>query len=98
MNSEYHVTNNKTNLQFEIEAQGDIASLAYRWYKGDLALMHTHVPNILEGKGAGSSLAKYALEYARANKIKVMVYCPFVSSYLKKHPEYMDVVDKKYTQ
>jgi len=36
------------------------------------------------------------LEWAKSHNKKVTVYCPFVGSYLKKHPEYNSLVDKNY--
>jgi predicted GNAT family acetyltransferase len=65
-----------------------VAFLEYRYKKGNLALMHTEVPAVLEGKGLGSALAKYAFQFAKQNNLPVLVYCPFVSSFLKRHPEY----------
>ncbi len=90
------ITNNTINLQFEIELKGEKAFLLYRWYRGDLALMHTFVPVILRKQGIASRLAKEALEFAKAKEIKVMVYCPYVSSFIKKNPEYEYLKDKKY--
>lgn len=90
------VVNNEKQLQFEIHSDGDIAVLEYRFYKNDIALMHTVVPDRLSGKGIASTLARYALDWAREHRKKVMVYCPFVASYLKKHPEYNDIIDKSY--
>ena len=91
------VTNNEKQQQFEISMDGELAVLQYRFYKNDIALMHTEVPEKLSGKGLASALAKYALEWAKNNNKKVMVYCPFVASYLKKHPEYNFLVDKMYS-
>ncbi|HEX9509136.1 MAG TPA: GNAT family N-acetyltransferase [Puia sp.] len=90
------ILNNEKEQQFQVRAEGEIAFLEYRYYKGDIALMHTQVPDKLSGRGIASALAEYALTYARDHKIPVMVYCPFVGGYLKKHPEYEELVDKKY--
>ncbi len=94
---DYEVINNEEQQQFEVHAKGEVAILVYRFYKQDIALMHTEVPPMLEGKGIASVLAKHALEWAKAHKKKVMVYCPFVASYLKRHPEYNEVVDKSFS-
>ena len=58
--------------------------------------MHTNVPDPLVGKGIASALAASAFEYAKKINRKVMVYCPFVAAYLKKHPELKDQLDKQY--
>ena len=90
------VTNNDKQQQFEISMDGELAVLQYRFYKNDIALMHTEVPEKLSGKGLASALAKYAFGWAKEHNKKVMVYCPFVASFLKRHPEYDSQVDKSY--
>lgn len=92
------IVNNEKQSRFEVKLDdGEYAFLEYRWYKGDLALMHTVVPEDKQGQGIASQLAKHALAFARREKLKIMVYCPYVAAYLKKHPEYNDLVDKNYT-
>lgn len=93
---DFKIRNNTVNQQFEIEAEGEIAYLSYRFYKSDIAFMHTFVPKILEGKGVASALAKYAFNYAKENKKLVMVYCPFVGRFLKTHPEYNQQINETY--
>ncbi len=90
------VTNNTAEQQFETELDGLKSYLTYRFYKGSIALMHTRVPEPLKGKGIASALATEAFAYARELKKPVMVYCPFVSGFIKKHPEYKKQLDPKY--
>lgn len=94
--NQYQIRNNEVNLQFEIELKGEIAYLSYRYYKKDIAFMHTFVPEKLTGKGIASALAKHAFAYALSRKKLVMVYCPFVSRFLKSHPEYQVQIDTAY--
>jgi predicted GNAT family acetyltransferase len=51
-------------------------------------LLHTEVPDALEGQGYGAALAKAALSYAKDEGMKVIPSCPFVSTYVRRHPEY----------
>jgi predicted GNAT family acetyltransferase len=88
------IFNNSERQQFQVSVDGELASLEYRLYDGKLTLMHTEVPDKLSGHGIGSALAEFALNYARSNHIPVKVYCPFVQAYLKRHPEYTDLVVK----
>lgn len=90
------ITNNEQQQQFQVRVEGELAYLEYRHYKGDIAFMHTEVPESLSGRGIASALAEYAFKFAREHKLPVMVYCPFVASWLKKHPENRDVLDPKY--
>lgn len=86
------IHNNERNLQFELFLDDERAFLEYRFHEGFIILMHTDVPEKLGGKGVGSALAAHAFNYARAHHLKVKVYCPFVMSWLEKHPEQMDIV------
>lgn len=95
---DYKVTNNKELQRFEIELGGEFAYIEYRWYKGDIAFKHTVVPDIMQGKGIASLMAKEALEYAKREKLKIMLYCPFVAKYVKEHTEYTSLIDNQYHQ
>lgn len=89
---EYTVINNEKQMQFEIHTGGETAMLEYRFNNKDIALMHTFVPDHLNGQGIASTLAKYALDWIKGQHKKALVYCPFVAAYVKRHPEYDDVI------
>ena len=40
--------------------------------------------------------ARFGLEYARKNGFKIAVYCPFVVLYIKRHREYLDLLNTKF--
>ena len=81
-----------TTGRFEMERDGQVASLEYSMTGNVLELIHTEVPNKLRGLGLASSLAENALRFARENNLKVDVICPSVQDYIAKHPEYSDLV------
>jgi uncharacterized protein len=81
-----------TSGRLEIERQGHVAYLEYTLAGKTLQLIHSEVPEALRGQGLGSELAHSALEWAREQGLKVDVICPSVAEYLRKHPEYSDVV------
>jgi predicted GNAT family acetyltransferase len=81
-----------TEGRFEIEDQGRIAYLQYGLAGDVLRLVHTEVPEELQGKGIAAELAKSALDWAREHGKKVDVICEFVDAYLRRHPEYSDLV------
>ena len=83
-----------TSGSFEIEQDGEFAHLDYRLSGDVLQLIHTEVPQKLAGKGIGSQLAENALKWAREQKLKVEIICPFVKEYVAKHPEYGDLILK----
>ena len=96
METQPHITNNTKRSRFESEVDGEFAYLDYRFYKDDIALMHTFVPEFARHRGIAAALAKFALEYVKEQRLKLMVYCPYVRKYLQEHPEYQTLLDGKY--
>lgn len=86
------VVNNSAVGRFEIPTDVGTATLTYVQTGDALDLTHTKVPHELEGRGYASALARAALEYARAQHLKIIPTCPFVSGYLRRHTEYADLV------
>jgi predicted GNAT family acetyltransferase len=83
-----------SNGRFELERDGQVAFLEYNLTGKILQLIHTEVPEALRGKGMASELAESAFQWAREHQVKVDVVCPYVAAYLKKHPEYSELVIK----
>jgi len=86
------IRNNEAEKRFEVELDGQLALLEYIRAGKNITYTHTEVPKSLEGKGIGSKLARHALEFARDNDLKVIPICPFVTDYLRRHPEYHPLV------
>jgi uncharacterized protein len=70
--------------------------IVYRLRPGLLALIHTEVEERFEGHGVGGRLARFALDQARAEGLQVLPFCPFVNEWMKRHPEYTDLVPEDY--
>lgn len=81
-----------TSGRFEVEQDGAVAYLEYSLAGKVLELIHTEVPEKMQGTGAGSSLLQSALQWAREHHVKVDVICPFATEYIKRHPEYSDLI------
>lgn len=92
MSKTIKIFNNEQRQHFETKLGDEYAFIEYRWRKGALVLMHTLVPEGHEGKGIAGALAKFVLDYARSKKLQLIVYCPYVRAYMKKHPEYNDLL------
>ncbi|MFC0513074.1 GNAT family N-acetyltransferase [Mucilaginibacter angelicae] len=95
-NENINVVNNTGKLRFEVYLNGEYAFIEYRYYKKDIAFMHTTVPEAFRGRGVASAMAVAALNFARDQHRKIMLYCPFVSGYVREHQEYHDLVDTNY--
>jgi predicted GNAT family acetyltransferase len=66
--------------------------ITYAERDSEVILFHTEVDGSVEGRGLGSTLVSGALDDIRARGLQVVALCPFVRAYLKRHPEYADLV------
>jgi len=73
-----------------------IGLAAYRRRDGRIAFTHTEVDESCEGRGFGSLLAATALEDARREGLEVAPLCPFIAHYIRRHPEYAELVASRY--
>jgi predicted GNAT family acetyltransferase len=88
------ITHNTNKYRFEIEMNGITAELVYKREDNKIFLMHTRVPESLEGQGIGTALAEYALQYALDKQLRLIVICPFVRGYISKNPEWREELIK----
>jgi len=68
-----------------------LAEMTYSVAGSRVIIDHTHVDDVLRGKGAGAQLVRAAVEWARAENVKLLPLCPFAKSVFDKTPEYADV-------
>ena len=86
------VRDNKALGRFELDVGGMVAFANYRLAPSTVIITHTETPRALRGRGIASELVQGALELIRADGLKVVAGCGFVVDYLRKHPEYEDLV------
>ena len=79
--------------RFELRADGEVLGFIDYLLAGDvITLVHTEVDPAHSGQGHAATLARGALDDARARGLTVVPSCPYVASYITKHPEYADLV------
>jgi predicted GNAT family acetyltransferase len=87
------IVDNEAEHRYEAYLDGDLAGfIVYLDEARGRVFLHTEVDPAFEGKGVGGQLVKGALESVRARGAKMVPVCPFVTAYLKRHPEYADIV------
>ncbi|WP_067437443.1 GNAT family N-acetyltransferase [Nocardioides jensenii] len=86
------VQDNKDQNRFEAHVEGQLAGFAeYRRASDHITFTHTEVS--LEGQGVGGALARQALDAVRAEGgLRVVPLCPFIKSWIEKHPDYQDLL------
>ena len=93
MSATTEVTDAPERSRFEITVDGALAGFAfYRLRPGHITFVHTEIDDAYGGRGLGGQLARAALDAARARGLVVRPDCPFIKSWIAKHPEYAALV------
>ncbi|AKA35260.1 MAG: N-acetyltransferase [Muricauda sp.] len=91
---EHHLIDNTEKKQYEFQVGGHTPKIEYIKAQDKIYLTHTEVAKALEGKGIGSELVRQVLEDIKKNDLTLIPLCPFVAGYIKKHPEWRELVLK----
>ena len=86
------ITNNTEAQRFEAQLGAEQAVAEYHLKNNVIIFTHTEVPRVMEGKGVAGKLIKTALDAAQQEHYQVVPLCPFVAAYIRRHPEYRDLV------
>ena len=87
------VADNPAASRYELLVDGELAGfINYHIRDETISLIHTEVNPGFEGGGLAGRLARYALDDARKRQLAVLPFCPYVRSWIKRHPEYADLV------
>jgi uncharacterized protein len=79
--------------RYELHMDDAVAGFVdYRLGPGWIALTHTQVEPAFEGQGLGGKLAQHALDDARDRGLRVRPLCPYISAYIRRNPQYADLV------
>lgn len=87
------INHDPTSGRFSTRLDGHEAELVYRRHDRRLLIDHTGVPEAIGGRGVAGTLVKAALDYARAEGLRVVPLCSYSAEYIQRHPEYADLVD-----
>jgi uncharacterized protein len=86
------IDNNRPASRFEVLVNGGLAVLDYRIEGDTVFLLYVEVPIAEQGRGIAGKLSHAALEFARDDGLKVVPRCPFIATYMRRHPELLQPV------
>jgi len=92
--ADVEIEHNESEQRYEASVDGKPAGFAaYQLTDLLVVFTHTEVDDAFEGQGVGSALARGALDdVRRRGSRKVLPLCPFIKSWIEKHPDYQDLV------
>jgi predicted GNAT family acetyltransferase len=87
------VVNVPERHRYEARVDGELAGYAYYRVRPEaIVFIHTETRPEFEGKGIGTALVRGALDAVRAAGGTVVAQCPFFAAYIRRHPEYGDLL------
>jgi predicted GNAT family acetyltransferase len=88
------VINKESASRYEAHIGDDLVGLTTYELAGDRVIFtHAEVYPRWEGQGVGSALARGALDDVIAQGKQITPLCPFIVSYIRRHPAYIEHVD-----
>jgi predicted GNAT family acetyltransferase len=85
------VRHNPAEHRFEATVEGKLCVADYDLSKGEIAFTHTFVPPELRGRGIAEALVRTALDYAKAESLRVIPACSYVATFIRRHREYVQL-------
>ncbi len=87
------VVDNPGEGRFEICIGSAVAGFSsYQLQPGRVVFTHTEIDPAFGGHGLGGRLASGALDQVRRRGLRVTPLCPFIASFIERHPVYADLV------
>jgi uncharacterized protein len=86
MTDAVRVADNQDASRLEAVVDRQVAELIYRVRGKRLVLVHTGVPEALEGRGLGGQLVQAAIGKAKREGLTIVPLCPFARGWLERHP------------
>ncbi len=79
--------------RYELRLDGRRVGLADFYRRGDVVVIpHAETLPEFGGRGLAGRLVRFCLDDIRAQGLRVDPACPFVAAYIRKNPEYSDLV------
>jgi uncharacterized protein len=90
---EHEIKHDEEDLRFYIILDDEEAELTYSYTEEeDMDFEHTFVPVKARGKNIAGQLVRCGLDYAKEKNCKAIASCPVVEAFVKRHPEYNDIM------
>jgi predicted GNAT family acetyltransferase len=89
-----NVVRNDGANRFEAVVDGVLCVLEYHLDGKVLTILHTGVPDAVGGRGIAAALTGATLDAARREGWRVVPACAYSVTYIERHPEYQDLVNR----
>ena len=89
------IIHNEAEKCFEVWIEGNLSKLDYIRDGKNFVITHVGVHPELRGQGVAGKITQAGLEYARANSLRVIPMCSYAAAYIRRNPQYADLVKQQ---
>ncbi|MDR2867332.1 MAG: N-acetyltransferase [Acholeplasmatales bacterium] len=70
----------------------EVGHIEFSQKSGIMSILHTIIKSEYEGLGYASQLTSEIFRYAQENHFKIIPLCSYTQSWLKRHPEWQELI------
>ena len=89
------VTQNLRENRFETWIDSYPSRLDYIQDGKNFVITHVGVHPELRGQGVAGKLVETSLEYAKEKSLRVIPMCSYAAAYMRRHPEYAELMNQE---
>lgn len=89
------VKHNPAENRFETLIEGFPGKVDYILDGKNFVITHVGVHPELRGQGIAARLVEVSLEYAKENVLRVIPMCSYAAAYMRRHPEYAELMNQE---
>jgi predicted GNAT family acetyltransferase len=89
------VTHNPEENRFEASFEGYPSKLDYIQDGKNFVITHVGVHPELRGQGVAARMVEVSLEYAREKSLRVIPMCSYAAAFMRRHPEYAELMNQE---
>ena len=92
---EVQVIHNPNQNRFEATVEGYPSRLDYIQDGKNFVITHVGVHPELRGQGLAGHIVEAGLAYASEHELRVIPMCSYAASYIRRHPEYRELMNQE---
>ena len=89
------ITHNESERRFEVWIEGNLSKLDYIKDGRNFVITHVGVYPELRGQGLAGKITQAGLEYAKANSLRVVPMCSYAAAYMRRNPQYAELMKQR---
>lgn len=89
------VIHNPNENRFETRVGEYLSKLDYLQDGKNFVITHVGVHPELRGQGVAGRIVEVSLAYAKEKSLRVIPMCSYAASFIRRHPEYLDLTNQE---